>query len=170
MQNIELKAQYRDLEKARRIAMSLGARLLWKDHQEDTYFVTQQGKLKLRESGLNGSELLPYIKADQSGTKRSDYAKIPVADAALVKSLLTELLGKKLSVKKTREVFLIENVRVHLDEVVGLGNFLEFEAVYEDDTPEAAQREIGKLQELKKTFEISEADLLDGSYPDLLSQ
>lgn len=168
MPNIELKASCPDLDRARQIAQELNAKPLWKDEQTDTYFETKTGKLKLRESKLNGSELLPYLKTDQAGLKRSDYARLPVQDPALTKTLLTDLLGKKFEIKKTREVYLIDNVRVHLDQVVGLGDFLEFEAVFESDTQAVVEEEQKKVAELMKRFGIDEAQLVQGSYPDLL--
>lgn len=168
MPNIEIKARYRDHETARRVARELGATSLGRIHQIDTYFETRVGKLKLRESDVNGSELIPYIKVDQAETKRSDYARLPAQDPALVKRLLGELLGARLAVDKIREVFLVDNVRVHLDDVEGLGSFLEFEAVFDDDTPDAEERERAKLRELMSRFGVEPGDLLEGSYPDLL--
>lgn len=169
MPNIEIKARYPNLDLAQEIAQKIGAKLLWSDDQEDTYFSTRTGQLKLRESRVNGSELIPYIKSEDENTKRSDYAKLPVTDPALVKSLLNALLGAKQVIRKHRKVFLVENVRVHLDSVDGLGNFLEFEAVFHGDTPEAVAREKAKLKDLMSVFQIVPGSLLEGSYPDLLA-
>lgn len=169
MPNIEMKAPYPDLSRARETALRLGGEFLWKDEQIDTYFHTREGKLKLRESGRNGAELLPYIKGGQGELLRSDYAQIPVANPALTRGLLDRLLGRRNQVRKIREVFLLGNVRVHLDEVVDLGSFLEFEAVFEDDTPQAQERESRKVAELMREFGLSASDLFTGSYPDLLA-
>jgi adenylate cyclase, class 2 len=168
MPNIELKAHYPKLPRAREIAIELNAEPLWKDEQIDTYFITRAGKLKLRESKLNGSELIPYVKVDKAGLMRSDYTRLPVANPELTKSLLNSLLGIKLSVKKQREVFLRGNIRIHLDEVENLGSFIEFEAVFEEDTPEVQSAERKKVYDLMKLFEISPGDVLDSSYPELL--
>lgn len=170
MPNIEIKCRYPDLNKARDTALAMGARFLWKDSQVDTYFFTSKGKLKLRESKLNGSELLPYVKTSQADHKRSDYARIPVTEPVLVKKLFDELLGRKLEVRKEREVYLVGNVRVHLDQVQQLGAFLEFEAVFEEDTPAVVAAEQRKVTELMQKFDVKSEDLLDVSYPDLLAQ
>ena len=169
MPNIEMKTRFKDLAQARETALRLGGKLLWKDTQIDTYFTTRAGKLKLRESGLNGAELIPYLKTDAAGLKRSDYARIPVNDPVLVKTLFTQLLGQRLEVRKNREVYILGNVRVHLDEVAGLGNFMEFEAVIEKDTRQVQEEEKEKVLRLMKEFGIEDADLLEGSYPDLLA-
>lgn len=170
MPNIEIKARYHDLDQARRIATKLNAQYMGQIHQIDTYFQTKMGMLKLRESDVNGSELIPYIKVNHANTKRSDYARLPTDNPDLVKDLLGQLLGVKLVVDKLRDVYLIDNVRVHLDQVKGLGTFFEFEAVFTEDTEEVQQGERQKLQELMKAFDIAPSDLLEGSYPDLLSQ
>ena len=97
----------------------------------DTYFRTRAGRLKLRESSLSGGELIPYLRPDAGGARRSDYRVIPVDDPPGVKALLTELLGVHRVVVKQREIFLAGNVRIHLDRVEGLGTFLELEAVFD---------------------------------------
>lgn len=169
MPNIEMKAVYRDLDSARKIIKDLNSQFLWKDSQVDTYFFTRAGKLKLRQSQLNGSELLPYFKTDDDGLKRSDYVRLPTQEPELLCSLLDQLLGTKMVVRKIGEVYLIENVRVHLDQVDGLGNFLEFEAVFTEESAEVQNREKRKVEKLMQQFLISPSDLFDGSYPELLS-
>lgn len=168
MPNIEMKARFTQLDNARATALELGGRYLWKDEQVDTYFNTRVGKLKLRQSGLNGSELIPYLKTDRDGLKHSEYVRLPAEDPALVERLLGQLLGTGLTVRKTREVYLIGNVRVHLDEVEGLGAFLEFEAVFDADTEEARNEETRKVAELMQRFGVRPSDLFDASYPELL--
>jgi predicted adenylyl cyclase CyaB len=165
MPNIEIKARYPDAAKAKAVATRLNARYVGRDHQVDTYFRTHEGRLKLRESSLSGNQLVPYLRPDQSGPKRSEYLVISVSDAALCKSLLGKILGTEVVVDKTREIYLIDNVRVHIDSVVGLGNFFEFEAVYTDPSDEKS--EFAKVSALIKEFEIAQEDLLTGSYREL---
>ncbi|HEV3416932.1 MAG TPA: CYTH domain-containing protein, partial [Pirellulales bacterium] len=75
-------------------------------------------------------------------------------------------LGIRVVVRKTRRIYLSQNVRIHLDEVDGLGSFLEFEAVLDAQTDDA----VGQLQieELRRQFGIAAGDLLTGSYGDML--
>lgn len=164
MPNIEIKARYKDLEKGRRIARRLGARHLGRDHQVDTYFKTAAGRLKLRESSLSGGQLIPYLRSDRTGPKKSDYVLLPAGDPARTKRLLGALLGVDTVVEKRRDIYLVGNVRVHLDEVVGLGTFFELEAVYSDESRAAAHDERRKVLELLRVFEVAPGDLLQGSY------
>ena len=61
----------------------------------------------------------------------------------------------------------LDNVRIHLDEVEGLGTFLELEAVY-DGSAVAEVQERQKLEELMRQLGVAEADLVDTSYEGLL--
>lgn len=165
--NIEIKARCADPDAARQISRRLATESLGVDHQIDTYFVTRSGRLKLRESSLSGGQLIPYLRPDQAGPKRSDYQVIPVPLPAQLKTLLTELLGVHRVVEKQREIFLVDNVRVHLDRVSGLGDFLELEAVF-DASAEAELRERAKVDQLMHVLGVAPDDLLETSYEGLL--
>jgi adenylate cyclase class IV len=59
-------------------------------------------------------------------------------------------------------------VRIHLDEVDGLGVFLEFEAALsEKDGAEVSE---GRLELLRRKMRIEERDLVAVSYSDLLDR
>jgi adenylate cyclase class IV len=59
-------------------------------------------------------------------------------------------------------------VRIHLDRVDGLGDFIEFEGVVDSDGDGDLERFEKLLTELRHSFGIGEGDLLEGSYSDLL--
>jgi adenylate cyclase class 2 len=168
MKNIEIKAKCTDLSQARTRAVAIHTGYLSLLHQIDTYFITQKGRLKLRETNNKSAELIPYLKDYQSGPMKSDYAVLAVKDPDAVKSLFHTLLGTEFVVDKKREVFLFENVRIHLDEVAGLGSFIEFEAVCESDAAEEIAVQKNKVAELMKIFEVKPSDLLELSYVDYL--
>ena len=60
----------------------------------------------------------------------------------------------------------MDHLRIHLDDVAGLGRFLEFELAVTDEQPLAACRR--RMDKLARTFCITPADLVRGSYSDLL--
>ena len=165
--NLEIKARCADLAEARRRAAALATEHVGVDHQVDTYFVTARGRLKLRESSLSGGQLVPYLRPDQAGPKRSDYRVIPVDDPASLKALLAEILGVHRIVDKQREIFLFENVRIHLDRVAGLGSFLELEAVF-DGSPAAEAEQQRKVDWLMKELRVAPGELLATSYEALV--
>lgn len=98
--------------------------------------------------------------------RASDYWIVSVAEPATLKAALTAALGVLVVIEKEREVFLFRNVRIHLDRVASLGEFLEFEAVLspKDDEQEAA----ALVSELAKRLSIGPAHRVEGSYSDLL--
>lgn len=169
MPNIEIKARCHDLKKARSIATQIQTAYLGVLRQVDTYFVTKTGRLKLREINNESAQLIPYVKGYQTGPMKSDYALMSVDNPSLVKDLFNKLLGIEFVVDKNREVFLFENVRIHLDEVVNLGTFIEFEAVCANDSEQEHIQQQNKVANLMKTFEIRVDDLLDLSYVDYLA-
>lgn len=166
MPNIEIKAKVTNLEYARGVAYRLKTDYLGFLHQIDTYYNTKDGRLKFREINDKEFQLIPYKKDYSSGPMRSLYSVLPTDEPKVVKELLDQLLGTLFVIDKRREVFLVGNVRVHLDEVKGLGQFLEFEAVYSEDTAEAKAVEVQKVQELMQEFGVDRADLMDRSYVD----
>ena len=165
--NLEIKAHCRDLPAAREAARAVATEHIGVDRQVDTYFVTRAGRLKLRESSLSGGQLVPYLRPDQTGPRRADYAIVPVEDPSSVKALLTALLGVHRVVTKRREIFLCDNVRIHLDRVESLGDFLELEAVF-DGSPQAERAQHAKVERLMDALAISKADLIDTSYEAML--
>jgi predicted adenylyl cyclase CyaB len=165
--NLEIKARCADLDGVRERAGALATSHLGVDRQTDTYFVTKRGRLKLRESSLSGGQLVPYLRPDQRGPKRSQFRVVPVEEPESLKALLTEILGVHRVVRKVREIWLHENVRIHLDQVEGLGSFVELEAVY-DGAPESLQAQQGKVRLLMDRLGIREEDLIDVSYEGLL--
>ena len=125
------------------------------------------GRLKLRESSLSGAQLVPYLRPDAPCARRSDYVVIPVPEPERTKALLSELLGVYRVVKKRREIALYENVRIHLDRVDGLGDFVELEAVWDGGAAgESEQRE--KVTFLREQLGIRDEDLVASSYEGLL--
>ncbi len=166
MRNIELKARLGDLESARRVAARIATETLGVQEQVDTYFTCGHGRLKLREIDDVSAQLVGYARADRPEPKASDYQLVPIADPEALKAALTATLGVRCVVRKRREIFLYHNVRIHLDEVAGLGTFLEFEAVLGPDVDDSTGQ--AQLQELSAIFALNPADLLSGSYADMI--
>jgi predicted adenylyl cyclase CyaB len=166
--NIELKARIADFTAAIVTARSLAAEPPQSVHQIDTYFNAAHGRLKLREVTGREAQLVWYSRSDQAEAKSSDYRLVPAADPAALKQALGAALGIKQVVEKQRLVFMYGNVRIHLDEVVGLGFFLEFEAVLGPGIDDSAGR--AQVEFLKSAFRLRGEDLIAHSYSDLLAE
>jgi adenylate cyclase class IV len=176
MQNLELKCRSGDLAEAARLACNLGARLDGEFSQTDTYFAIRTGRLKLRHTipvadasvtpAWERYELIFYRREDRREAKTSDYLILPVADGPAVLAFLSVALGVKVTVDKKRVVYLKDNLRIHLDSVPGLGNFLEFELIVKDAHPLPQCQE--QMQHLVRHFRIVKRQLVTRSYSDLL--
>ncbi len=168
MKNVEIKAVCRDLDAARTAAARLGAECQGTIHQVDTYFRVPSGRLKLRQATPGSDQLVYYHRPDDPQPKVSEIHMVEVAHADALCGLLSTALGVLARVAKQRELWLLDNVRIHLDAVDGLGTFIEFEILVTEEHPEAACH--ARAKELLKALGVSPADLVAGSYSDLLRQ
>lgn len=166
--NIEIKARCSDPKHIRKILQKRGADFKGIDHQIDTYFIVPNGRLKLREGNIEYS-LIYYDREDTSGPKKSDVVYYHPHKEAPVKELLSKALGKLITVEKKREIYYIENIKFHIDEVEELGSFVEIEAIDETGNigSEQLYKQCAKYIEL---FKINENDLMKNSYSDMLME
>lgn len=165
MLNVEIKARYVRLDRARQIAGQIGAEHAATIQQTDTYFRVPAGRLKLREQEPGADQLVFYRRPDQPAPKASDFQVVRVEDAAGMHRLLSDALGVLTQVRKQRDLWLVDNVRIHLDTVDGLGTFIEFEVMVIDDRTEASCR--AQAEELLEAFGIHADELIAGSYADM---
>ncbi len=166
MRNIELKARLHDLPAARRVAEALATERLEAQDQIDTYFRCTTGRLKLRQISGQTAQLIWYMRTTDSLPKASDYYLAPVPRPETLIAVLRGAIGIVNVVRKRREIYLWHNVRIHLDNVEGLGQFLEFEAVLSPEFDDTAGRR--QLDNLLTRFNIRSEDLLAGSYTDMI--
>lgn len=163
--NVELKARLANLQAAREIARTLAGPRQAVLEQVDTYFCCPQGRLKLREIRGTAAELIWYDRPDQQATTLSRFLIAPVNDSVPLRAVLQAAYPVEVEVRKRRELHLWENVRIHLDQVDQLGDFLEFEAVLAEGAEEAPEHH--RLAELADAFGLADADRVDVGYREL---
>ena len=164
--NIEIKARCNHPEEIRDLLEKQQAEFIGTDPQVDTYFNVPDGRLKLREGRIENA-LIHYFRNNQAGPNRSDillYETQPRSSELM--DVLTAALGVLAVVSKRRQIYFIENVKFHLDEVEGLGNFVEIEAIDRDGSigEEKLQRQCQYYLDL---FKITNDNLVEVSYSDL---
>lgn len=163
---IEIKARSDNHSEIRKILKDKQAVFIGTDHQVDTYFKVNSGRLKLREGEIE-NHLIHYQRENKSGPKESDVTLFNSNPKSSLKEILTNALGVLTVVDKTREIYFIDNVKFHLDNVKGLGSFIEIEAIDKDRT-------IGKdnlfeqCQFYIDLFNIAADDLIKVSYSDMM--
>lgn len=167
IKNIEIKARCPHPDKIRAILNKQEADFKGTDHQIDTYFKVDEGRLKLRESTIENN-LIYYQRPDTAQPKRSDIHLVPMEHPDEMKALLTAALGIQITVDKQREIYFIKNVKFHIDDVKQLGSFVEIEAIDEDGTIEEAKLR-KQCEYYMELFSISDDDLVAQSYSNLLS-
>ena len=166
--NIEIKARVANPSRKRELTENIadaGPTVL---QQQDTFFPCANGRLKLRRLADDRGELIAYRRADVAGTKQSDYLLAHTTAPEALRAVLAEALGTAIVVTKTRLLYLVGQTRVHLDEVEGLGSFLELEVVLTDGQPPEEGHRIAR--EIMTALEVREADLIEGAYADLLAK
>jgi adenylate cyclase class IV len=164
--NLELKIRCTNLSRAQEAVRRLGAQPGGVEVQTDTFFRVPHGRLKLRQIDSQPAVLISYYRPDQQGVRCSAYRLVPVPDPAALEAALSSALGARGRVCKRRAIYFWHNVRIHLDEVTGLGTFIEFEAVLSDMQDEAASQ--ARLAELCRVLAVEPADSLATSYADLM--
>ena len=166
--NIEIKARVRDLAGLRARAEGLSDTPVQVIPQEDTFFHTHKGRLKLRRLQPGQAQLVYYERPDQDGPKRSTYQIYETGNPEGLLTALSLALGVRGVVRKTRYLYLAGQTRIHLDDVEGLGQFMELEVVLRDGQTDAEGKAIA--EELMTRLGVRQEDLLEGAYMDLLEQ
>jgi adenylate cyclase class IV len=116
---------------------------------------------------LMGAELISYHRPNQPGPKPCDYSITPVSDPAALRATLAHALGECGIVRKTRTLYIIGQTRIHLDNVEGLGHFLELEIVLEPG--QTATEGEGIARALMEQLGIQDGDLVEDAYVDMLA-
>jgi predicted adenylyl cyclase CyaB len=133
--------------------------------QDDTFFRCDAGRLKFRAFSQKEGELIFYRRPDQKGPKESFYIRTPTSDPDSLRESLALAYGALGRVKKRRTLFIAGRTRIHLDEVEGLGQFIELEVALRDG--EASDAGTREAHELMARLGIGQEQLVQGAYIDL---
>ncbi|HVN29801.1 MAG TPA: class IV adenylate cyclase [Candidatus Binataceae bacterium] len=164
MQNLEAKFRLSDLERARWQAEAIGYRYAATLRQRDTFFRVALGKLKLREEE-SGAWLIYYDREDRGDLKLSNYEIVPTPEPEKTRAMLTQALGTIAVVEKERILMMRDHIRFHLDDVEGLGEFGEIEAVLADAGD--LERSRPMVDQLLGALGIKPVELIEVSYFEL---
>ena len=135
--------------------------------QDDTFFHCPNGRLKLRTFSEHEGQLIFYRRDDQAGPKLSEYVMASTPEPDALRGTLALAYGVVGRVKKTRTLCFVGPTRVHLDDVEGLGHYMELEVVLEDhQTPEDGET---IAHDLMKQLGIEATHLERRAYVDLLA-
>jgi adenylate cyclase, class 2 len=164
--NIEIKARTAEPDRIRDILKTNNADFIGVDHQVDTYFKVASGRLKLREGNIE-NHLIYYERENTRGPKKSSVILYKNNPDSNLKDILIKSLGVLAVVDKYREIYFIDNVKFHLDSVVGLGTFVEIEAIDKDGSI-GYDKLLEQCNYYLNLLLVSKEDLMATSYGDLL--
>jgi adenylate cyclase class IV len=165
--NIELKCRCADLAAVRARAQHLGARDAGVLEHHDTFFEAPLGRLKLRDFGDGRAELISYRRPDTTEARGSDFFVYPVGDPVLLRAALAHALATGGTVRKRRHLFLYRHTRIHLDEVEGLGTFVELETVMAGQSEQEGHEE---LAHVAAALALKPEDAIPRPYVELLQR
>ncbi len=165
MQNIEYKTELRNPEIAPSICEALGARFIIELEQTDTYFRVPHGRLKKREAPGEPTEFIQYERKDSTLPKLSHFTIY--SEEMAIERFGTQPLPIWVIVKKKRKVYMLANVRIHIDQVEGLGSFLELEALVSREFNVVKCHEA--LNKLIKEFRPTLGEPIATGYADLIA-
>jgi predicted adenylyl cyclase CyaB len=166
--NIEIKARVHDFLALQQKAERLSDAPCQVIPQEDTFFNCPHGRIKLRELSPDHGQLVYYLREDTNGPKHSDYKIFETDSPSSLKLILTQAYGVRGVVSKVRYLYMVGQTRIHLDDVLGLGKFMELEVVLHPDQTDDQGQAIA--QDLMQKLGIQEGDLIGGAYMDLMEK
>lgn len=146
MENVDFKCELRDPGLARLALRKFGAILAATLAHQDTYFRVPDGRLMRREAEGEPVEYVLYRRIDRPVPTVSSFTILSENEAR-------QRLGASdppvwVEVRKRREIWLLADARVHLDQVEGLGWFIEIDVLVTKRRSERDCRElIGKIRE-----------------------
>ena len=166
--NIEIKARVNDFPALRQRAEKLSDSPCQVIPQEDTFFNCPQGRIKLRELSPQHGQLVFYQREDTAGPKHSDYKIFETDNPADLKLILTQAYGVRGVISKVRYLYMVGQTRIHLDDVLGLGRFMELEVILRPDQTDEQGQAIA--EHLMQRLGILQADLIEGAYIDMMEK
>ena len=166
--NYEIKSFVKSIEYIREVTRRLVKNKThkhYKEFQKDIYYKIDKDRLKLRIINNETGNLIFYDRKEHNKKRVSNYIISETKNFKELDEILKKLFDIFVVVDKEREIFIYDNIRIHLDKVKKLGSFLEIEIIY-DSFKEAKKT----MNELIKYFNLEEKDFIKESYSDMLTR
>ncbi|WP_297074202.1 class IV adenylate cyclase [Thermococcus sp.] len=166
---MEVEVKFRvDFEKTKLKLESLGAFFVGEELQEDVYFSLPLPKLlRVRKIENLEKSFLTYKEIKDPGRNEEfDELEVEVSDFHTTVEILRRLgYMEDVTVRKRRLVYRLDGVTFELNDVEGLGGFLDIEVISED-VGEAKR----KIWEVAKRLGLSEEDVEPRLYQELIRE
>jgi adenylate cyclase class 2 len=171
MLEFELKVRTSSLDPVRQQLIGHNARFCGRIHEHDIYYNAPHRDFGVTDEAIrvrytNDHALVTYkgAKIKTSGLKAREELNIVVDSGAVFEQMLERLgFTRTAEVNKWRENYRLFDAAITLDEVEGLGTFVEIEVLAEDESSDAAAR----IQEIAKEIGVYGEPILE-SYLEML--
>ncbi len=160
--NLELKVPVHSFRKIKKILIGLKAKYEGLLNQKDVYYKNSRGLLKLRIQ--NGRQSIIYYDRDETSKNRWSNYEYLVLSGGNAESFFKKIFNVTAVVEKKRQLFLYDNTRIHLDEVKGLGKFIELETLVINGKADAKRR----FDNTVKILGLDARSQIKKSYGDLI--
>ena len=170
--NVEIKVQLSDFNKTfnhlKDLCKNQKIREVSTIYQIDTFFNSDNGRLKIRQFNDNQGEVIWYNREDTIYAKLSEYIKIELGEKSLknFKEVLSRSNGVTTEIINERILFMCGQTRIHFDNVEDLGYYLELEVVLSNEQSVEYGKSIAN--EILLLLELEKDPLIDCAYVDLL--
>ncbi len=136
--NLELKIYCSSFSGLKKTLKVINAEFSGELIQKDVYYKNEKGLLKLRIE--NGEQsLIKYLRDEEGKDRWSDFHVLKFSGGN-TEEFFNDIFEVEAVVEKKRLLYMYNNTRVHLDEVKGLGNFLELETLVLSGLKDAQNR------------------------------
>jgi len=157
-----IKARLAHAEETENILIKMNAKFIGLDLQTDHYFETSVGRLKWREATIENL-ITHYERLANSDLERTIVYRY---DLHPTQAQIDELFQnhKKIgTTKKERKIYLIDNVKIHIDKLSNDEEFIEIEAIDRDNL--FTEDELrNQCLDIKTILKISDHDLIPTGY------
>lgn len=130
--NLEIKCRLDNLSGVRKLLKESRSFKYSVEKQNDVYFKVKKGRLKLRIINNKTGNLIYYFRNEKSSEMKSGYIISATENFKELFKILSNQFEIFVTVKKKREIFVKDNIRIHLDNVTELGKFMEIEIIYKN--------------------------------------
>jgi predicted adenylyl cyclase CyaB len=156
--NLELKVKLKSFNQIKKLLSKINAEFVGVLKQTDIYYKNKEGLLKLRIE--NGEQsIIKYLRDEKKQDRFSNYKVLRFSQGNAAE-FLKSIFKVEAVVNKKRYLYMYDNTRVHLDNVKGLGYFLELETLVVNGKADARKRynniitllSLDKYEELRKSY------------------
>ncbi|XP_075990116.1 uncharacterized protein LOC142985754 [Anticarsia gemmatalis] len=169
LRNVEIKAKITDYDNICKVAEELSGKPTEIINQDDTFYIVNDGRLKLMTYKDSSATLVRYNRDDEGGPKLSNYELLDLdsVKAKVLDAMLRKSLGIRGRVIKERKLYMVDQTRIHIDTVHDLGQYMELEVVLKPDQTLEEGQAIAK--DLQTKLGVKDEDLI-ACYVDLLDK